>query len=837
MEIIFLSLPVFYIWGFISFIKWVSKGRKGSATGDRKLYLENEINQLTQVVKKSPSKKVSALLLDYVKELESITKTKIPLVPITEGSTPEAQTTAETPIDESKKPEEKPSVQEDISKFWENWYSDNSINLLLYIGAFLIVASASIFVGFQWEAIGGSIKAGLLSALTLAFFAFGTWFYSIPKIKNAGATFLAIGALLIPFNGLAWYNFVMQPFGYTIGGIWFITSITAVLIYAILAYFIRHPFYTYIAGFGGLSTILSIVNVSDLNQEFYVLGGIFSAFVLLLSTKLFSRIDEQVLKTYLTPLSVSAHVIMPLSLIWGLFFAISGDRLFTIEVVASAFLASLYYLLAYLFSNENSYLTIGATIFPLSVLLFGKWLGLDFVTNYYALEVVFLIYLVVAYYLCATGQKAWQTISESLTIIPLMFAAAIFVVAFATEVSAFHLTAFAVFPTVYGLLAAYYQKTNVYFFYNFFFLAISIYSYLNNMLGLDDKFYLTGAAYVGISVILYLITLSTKNIRGSFEAFSVGTGFFTLLAILFTFEEPLYFLLSNVVAAVILLDYAIRFKKYDLIYLSNLFIYVALWSVLRSSDVRISHYPFYFAGLSYLVYLLSQIMPENLKNFYRLTSLVGVGTNTLLFGFLGLESNTYLEYEYSSKPNLEYIDLERNALASSYASFFLYSFDAATYKKAALGYFASAVGILTYLWQMKYLGFAETQVYTLPVGVYFITLAYLQRVKGNLSNQDLLNYAGLFFLLIPTLFQSFGDNGAKYALLLGVEGVIIFALGNSLRYKSYIYAGIGAIVLAVISQTYEFVFSLPRWLITAIAGLAFLSTAIYLLLHRKEEHN
>src|SRR3990167_571231 len=378
--ILLLSVPVFYIIGLIAFISWlVNLSSKKSSEIDRRKFLEKSIQELSSTLAKSPDKKISDQIKEYKTELENLTSKKY-FVPAQSAAKPVQIQPHKVNIEEPK-----PTLGGDIEQFWSNWYSENSINLLLYIGAFLIVASASIFVGFQWETIGGTIKAGLLSALTLAFFAFGTWFYSIPKIKNAGATFLAIGALLIPFNGLAWYNFVMQPFGYTIGGIWFITSITAVLIYAILAYSIRHPFYTYIAGFGGLSTILSIVNVSDLNQEFYVLGGIFSAFVLLLSTKLFSRIDEQVLKTYLTPLSVSAHVIMPLSLIWGLFFAISGDRLFTIEVVASAFLASLYYLLAYLFSNENSYLTIGATIFPLSVLLFGKWLGLDFVTNYYAL--------------------------------------------------------------------------------------------------------------------------------------------------------------------------------------------------------------------------------------------------------------------------------------------------------------------------------------------------------------------------------------------------------------------------------------------------------------------
>ena len=927
--------------GFVAFIRFLTKGVGGSKS-KRIEFLDEEIADLTQVVKKSPNKKASELLLDYVKELETLKGRKIPLVEITPGTKIQATQPVQKPAVEEEgriieeKTVKKVSLEEDLSKFWENWYSDNSINLLLYIGAFLIVASASIFIGFQWETIGGTIKASLMSLLTLAFFGFGAWFYSVSKIKNAGATFIAIAAILIPFNGAAWYNFVFGPSGYTVGSVWLITSLVAIVVYASLAYFIRHPFYTYIAGFGGLSITLSIVNVSQFNQEFYILGGMFSAFVLLLSTRLIASGDEKNKGIFATPLSISAHVIMPISLIWGLLLASSLNQLFSLEMVVAAFLASLYYLIAYSFARDISFLAISQVLFPISIFLFGKWgnlsdiliynliqsvaiaylvtshylkrnwakeaesvfttsqlvlpisfllvtatlfsnndlftLGtvvsislatlfylLSYLINkkvvfaytaealflvgiyvigrcldytpiqiYYVLEIIFFIYLLGSYYVSFNPRKDFQELSESLTIIPLIFAAWLFSVAFGSNIAPFHLTAFAVFPTVLGLITAYFQKNNIYFFYNFFFLAVTVYLYFNNLLGLEHKPYFMGSAYVGISLIFYLITLSTKEIKSSFQAFSIATVSFAALGFIFTVQEPGYFLLSNITAGAILLDYAIRFKKYEYIYFSNLFIFVGLWSVLRVFDMKLSYYPLFFAGLSYLFYIVSQVLPDSMRNFYRLTALVGTGANTLLFGWIGQSSSI-------GSSRQTYMELERNALITSYASFFLYNFDASIIKKSSLGYFASAVGMLTYLWQMNYLGFSETQVYTLPLGVYFMTLAYLQRMKGSLSNQDLLNYVGLLILLVPTFMQSFEVDGAKYALLLGVEGIVIFSIGNSLAYRNYIYVGIGAIVIAVITQTYEFVFSLPWWVLTAIAGLLFLSTAIYLLLNRKEE--
>src|SRR3990170_5225726 len=110
MEIILLSLPIFYIIGALTFIRWLIRAGKSSNT-KRIEFLESTITELTQSVKKSPNKKVSALLLEYVKELEDIKKIKIPLV----EATPEGQV-APTPQlppgeEEARIIEEKPAKQ------------------------------------------------------------------------------------------------------------------------------------------------------------------------------------------------------------------------------------------------------------------------------------------------------------------------------------------------------------------------------------------------------------------------------------------------------------------------------------------------------------------------------------------------------------------------------------------------------------------------------------------------------------------------------------------------------------------------------------------------------
>jgi hypothetical protein len=180
-------------------------------------------------------------------------------------------------------------------------------------------------------------------------------------------------------------------------------------------------------------------------------------------------------------------------------------------------------------------------------------------------------------------------------------------------------------------------------------------------------------------------------------------------------------------------------------------------------------------------------------------------------------------------------EMFRNALVSSYLFTGLLSYDAFRYSDENLGYSASGVGMLTFLWQMWYFSFTEILVYTIPLGIYFLVLAYLKRSAHRLETATVFDYTGFFFITAPTLLQMNGENGALYALFLALEGIGIFALGVSMKQKPYTYIGIAALVVAVISQTYEFLFSLPRWIILAVAGIAFLTTAIYLLLLRGEK--
>lgn len=1004
-----LSFPVFYIIGFIQFFKWIFQ------LGSRKNVEPSEI--LTKDQTKAP------VLLYQEKAVEE--EIAIPKPPAVIPPSPQ------------------PAFSEQMSHFWSNWYSDNSINLLLYIGAFLIIASASIYVGFQWENIAGTAKAFLFSLLTVVFFGCGIWFYQIPKIKHAGATFLAIAALLIPFNGIAWHNFVLKGAGFPPGTLWLVTSLAAITAYAFLAYYIKHPFYSYIAGFGGLSFMLSFINVSAFERQYYILAGIATAFVLLCMARLVKRDDKEKQRTYTAPLSLTAHVIMPLSLFWGLVLALPSGLIFSLESTLSVLLASLYYVLAYEFEKKESYLRFGLLLLPVSLFLGGKWQNFDTTNILTVLQGVSIGYIGIAYYLkrkkyaqnsvfiqasqiitpvvlglsffeskvysfsfslmllgsslyylsyysvanskiglgtgllliaatiftfgksyaiptrqlfiflqilgfgyfagsyytkklwkeesaiflsvaqvivfgmffvgvlpsLVTASYSWEIVSvsflttlfcfinrfytrgelfavfteillsisvfllakwlefpaltmyylfealvilyltipyaikrvdfpiyQSVTVVALLHGAGIYLLSLSEGFEPIHILLFAAVPAVYGIWAVFLYKKDEYLYYSFVFLAIVFYRIAYDYIPFDDKYYYLGTAYIVSMLASYALSVYFQNTKSRSTAFlvnAIGNG---LLGGILTISDASFFMIASACYAGVILDIAIRKEKLALIYLSNLFVYITLFTLFKSSRIQTQLYPVLFCLFSYGIYGVSSLLSDTLKTYYRRSGLAGAALSSILFSYF---APLFYLPEYFQSTNTQDLtkELERNALVSAYLVTMLYSYHAYSTKSEKFGYVASSVFMYTYEWQMRYLEFSQTQVYMLPLGVYFLVISFIQRIKNRLEYHVLFDYIGFGFLFVPLLFQVFGGDPSErpfHALLMGGEGIVLLLIGNSIHHKRYVYTGIAAMVIAIISQTYEYLFNMERWIITAIAGLLFLGTAIFLMIKRKE---
>ena len=114
------------------------------------------------------------------------------------------------------------------------WAARRQADVLLYVGAFLLVISALIFVSSQDEALAGEWRVAILAVYTVAFMVAGLVLQRWPRVREAGPAFLAIGALMMPLNFLLLHNEVLSDREVAGELVWFIASLYSAAFYGLL---------------------------------------------------------------------------------------------------------------------------------------------------------------------------------------------------------------------------------------------------------------------------------------------------------------------------------------------------------------------------------------------------------------------------------------------------------------------------------------------------------------------------------------------------------------------------------------------------------------------------
>lgn len=812
-----LSIPIFYVYGIISFFK---SRRKESNTEDifsehdtKSYYLQELISTLSARVAKEPSIKGSEVLKELKHELEHLKQKE-----------EKTELSSDVIHFDREEPQDRSVLKKDVSSIWESWYSENSINLLLYIGAFLIVASASIFVGLSWQTFSGVFKATFISIITMAFFASGAWFYYQPKIRNAGVTFTAISALLIPFCSVSWYNFVLKDSGVTFGSVWFVTSIIMIITYTVLILWQKNVFYGFASCLGIVSLMLSLVNVYGLNSDFYILNAIISTYIMFGARFLLQKSDFRGLDKFAYSLEISENIVLPLSLVFGFSMAVSEGKLYSFESSLSAFLVTTYYFFSYILNKKIGYLILSAVLLPVTIAIFYTWQDFGGIYLAYTLNLVAVFYLVFGYVF-----SKYEKINEVNINIVLSNLLAVLVFLFSTSsnFSDVDLFIFSLTPIITGVVSSIIKKQPFLLFVSTVFSGISAYISMNDILGLDAKMHLISLGFILLTTAYFFLCILFRKHKEYLTVFGVSTFFYGLISMSLVYDKPLYLTLESLLLASFTLSSALIFAKKEIAYVSNALLFLSLWQCLEYFKLPGQYYPLFFMGLEGMFYGVSFFIEGELKMVYRKTGLASLIASPIWFGF------SSQSYYYGADMNYTKT-LESNSLLNLYFAVLIYGFETMKSKSWQVGYFTSALGITAALWQIKIAGFEDTQFYSLPLALYFMAIAYTRSLQDDEEKRNLFDFIGLSILIFPTMIQAFSADGWRYALMLGVEGVLLLTLGISWQYKYYRYAAIAAIVLAVFSQSYSYLFGLPRWIITGIAGLVFLVVAITLLMKRND---
>jgi hypothetical protein len=129
------------------------------------------------------------------------------------------------------------------------WASERQADILLYLGAFLLVIAAVIFVTYQGEALGAAVRVALLVTYTFGFIVAGIVVRRWAVVREAGRVFLALGALVTPLNFVLLYVEVLDDRGVSGDLVWLIASVYTTVFYGALE----------VRGFGRLYALLARV--------------------------------------------------------------------------------------------------------------------------------------------------------------------------------------------------------------------------------------------------------------------------------------------------------------------------------------------------------------------------------------------------------------------------------------------------------------------------------------------------------------------------------------------------------------------------------------------------
>ena len=723
-----LTFPIFYIWGLISCIRWFVSLFKNSSTATSSLVVPKR--------------------------------------------------TAATPA---------PSTTLPVNIHTETRSVLNTTDLMLYLGAFLIIAAASIFVGFQWEAYSGTLKSSLLTLVAFAFLGTGVFLTRFKKIAQAGWTFTAIGALMAPFCAIGWYNFVLKEQGFAPASIWITTSILSMGLYLALAIWSKSRVYAYCSSLSILSFFLSLTKVVGLSQEFYILNALGSAYMLLITSHLIKG-------QFVQPFRTSSSIITPTALLFGFQILSSGGTWFSLPAALAAFLSAGYYFVYYILTPQPIYLLVSQALLPLGIVFLAKTYHLGNFDLLLVLNTIALVY--------GVAGIVWRDIhphfaaSQTLSLVCLFLGLALGL----PTSSLIVLTLFPLFISIYITLFDR-QPTLLYLSTVLANLLVFLLCVSLPNLAIGNSFHVV--TYLILGALVY----GAHTYLGSHKDLATPTlvisGWFLMCAFVLATSISSLASLSALTLALYFAHLGFTKSKPHLYYLSSLFSYICVGHFLAYLDFPSAHYSIALAGASLIAYFIP-------IRQYQHSALLGA----FLASFIGPNTST--------------------GLYVAYFSTILTATDAYLHKSERTGYIASGVGLVALTRQYAHLDISHVQIYSATIGIYFLVLSYLRHLKSDVSNRHLADFLGLAFLFLPTLFQSFSSSDFSYSLLLGAYGLGIFFLGSFLNRHVYSQVGIAAIVATIISQTYQYVFSLPWWLIVAIVGLAFLGLAIFTLARRKE---
>ena len=678
----------------------------------------------------------------------------------------------------------------------------DNINLILYLGAFLVVVSAGIFVGYNFETLSGTFKTIFLGLFAAIFYLVGLWLYlRQTKLRPAGVTFTGIGLVLVPLVGLAAYNFTsLHDHG---PGTWFVTSVITLAFYILTLRLTRQSYVAYLVAFTTLSNFES--GISLFNFPVYWFGwGMATTSILLLTLTRFKLLKESS-----SALLISANIFMPLSLLMSLSLLPTTS---VAQLGITIGLAGIFYAaMAGQFASRpegSAYWTFALVSLP-AALGIGLWDTLSRGGVAAVAMLVCVFYLAMEHLFGAKLHRQWRELFALVTgLLPLAGMAVMYnrpavIVAILVATVLINID-----------LALRLRASAIGFIAIIAFLALPV-AYARNYINPELSWSWVAAMYILAAGAL--VWWSRRMDDWPNQGSEIGAFGYVSALILALVSSALS---SQAALAIVSFAVAAAFDALSF-YTKRLFYVYAAASCLYLAALQpagILDWPATSTCLLLLlagaaVYALGWAENDSARSqALRYSGIIGP--------FLGAFATITLSPQ-KIQP----------ALALG-AGGFLLLLEGRRQSVALVQEIAGGIMILSLNWFCWAFSVDQTQAYSLPWAAYSAYLGYRRRAAGH-SVYDGFTAVALFFLTLPLATQALGDNGQVYGLILILVGIALVFIGMAMSYRLITIWGASTLVAEVLYQLRDFFYALPKYFISAGLGIALLATAIIMLQRRK----
>ncbi|MGE3908773.1 MAG: DUF2157 domain-containing protein, partial [Chloroflexota bacterium] len=125
--------------------------------------------------------------------------------------------------------------------------ADSAVSIVLYLGAFLVVAAVIIFLAYSWGEMSSGGRLSVLALLTVGFLGAAAVCLPRPAVRPAGRTFLALGAILVPANVAGLYLVYFQDGPIPPAVFWLLGAVISGALHAALSVRLRSAAYGVLA--------------------------------------------------------------------------------------------------------------------------------------------------------------------------------------------------------------------------------------------------------------------------------------------------------------------------------------------------------------------------------------------------------------------------------------------------------------------------------------------------------------------------------------------------------------------------------------------------------------